>query len=73
MTERASLKSYGRFECGQEQLFYELILNDQQYLLKYYNEMGKLKMIRPLKIPTEGIEIHTAGNYLFCYLHSFEN
>lgn len=51
-------------------MFYELILTEKHYLIKYYNQFGKLKLIRPIKFPTQGVEIHTAGNYIFCYLHS---
>lgn len=70
MEERASLKSSGRFENGQEQVFYELILTERHYLVKYYNQLGKLKLIKPIKFPSDGVEIHTASNYLFCYLHN---
>jgi hypothetical protein len=73
MEERASLKSYGRFDHGQQQMFYELLLTEKQYLLKYYNEAGKLKLIRPIKFPTDEVEIHNASHFLFCYMHSPHN
>ena len=53
MADGASLKSWGRINTTQSQMFYELVLNKQQYLIKYYNETGKLKFIRPIKFPTQ--------------------
>ena len=50
-------------------MFYELVLTEKHYLLRYYSETGKLKSIRSLKLPTKHLEIHHAGPYLLCYLH----
>lgn len=55
MTDAASLRSWGRINTPQLQMFYELVLNNQQYLIKYYNETGKLKFIRPIKFPIESV------------------
>ena len=73
MAERASLKASGSFKCNGSYMFFELILTEKQYLIRYYNDKGKLKLIRPIKMPSEGVEFHTAGHYLLCYLHCSSN
>ena len=72
MPEGASLKTSGRFISNGQQMFFELILTNTNYLLKYYNSNGKLKLMRPIKLPTKNIEFHSIENYLLCYVHDIE-
>ena len=52
MAEGATLKSYGRINTPHLQMFYELVLTNEQYLIRYYNESARLRFIRPIKFPT---------------------
>lgn len=73
MSERAPLKSEGRFICNGQEMYFELELTPKQYLIRYFNQQGNLKVIRPIQFPTEGVEIHHIDNYLLGYLHNFED
>lgn len=67
MAEVHILKSSGRVACQGQQMYYELILTRNQYLLRFYDALGKLRLVRPIKLPTESVEIHGVGEYLICY------
>jgi hypothetical protein len=67
MAEGHLLKSSGRVECQGQQMYYELLLSGTQYLLRFYDVLGKVRVIRPIKLPTESVEIYGIGEYLLCY------
>lgn len=67
MAEGYLLKSSGQVTCQGQQMFYELLLSNEQYMLKFYDCLGRARLIRPIKLPTEHVEIHGIGEYLLCY------
>lgn len=52
MAEEHSLRSSGRVACQGQQMYYELTLTRNQYLLRFYDIQGKLRLVRPIKLPT---------------------
>jgi hypothetical protein len=51
MAEGQLLKSSGQVTCQGQQMFYELLLYNTQYLIKFYDSLGKVRLIRPILLP----------------------
>jgi hypothetical protein len=51
MAEGQLLKSSGQVICQGQQMFYELLLNNTQYMIKFYDSLGKVRLIRPILLP----------------------
>lgn len=53
--------------CQGQKMYYELLLNHTQYLVKFYDALGKVRLIRPITLPAKSVEIYGVGEYLLCY------
>lgn len=51
MAEGHLLKSSGRVLSQGQQVFYELLLNNAQHLLKFYDSTGRVRLVRPVLLP----------------------
>jgi hypothetical protein len=51
MPDSHLFKSSGIATCQGQQMFYELLLNNTQYLIKFYDCLGKVRLIRPILLP----------------------
>lgn len=67
MAEGHLLKSSGRVLSQAQQVFYELLLSNAQHLLKFYDSLGKIRLVRPVLLPAQNLEVHGVGEYLLCY------
>jgi len=70
MSEIEVLTEPGRINCEGNHLLYQLLECGNKHLLKFYNQKGKVKLIRPIIIPPAPCEIHAADNYLLWYKHN---
>ena len=55
MAEEQSLKSSGRVTCQGQQMYYELLLTAGRYLLRFYDVLGKLRLVRPIALPLQSV------------------
>lgn len=55
MAEEQSLKSSGRVTCQGQQMYYELVLAAGQHLLRFYDALGKLRLVRPIRLPAQAL------------------
>jgi len=70
MAELYLFKYPGRVQCEGSNLLYELIHRNGNYFIKFYSDLGKPKLIKPISIPAEPTEIYPVGSYLLGYKHN---
>jgi hypothetical protein len=61
MAEGHLLKSSGRVFSQGQQVFYELLLCNTQYLIKFYDSTGRVRLVRPVLLPAQNLEVHGVG------------